>query len=81
MMLDLLMKSTQSENDTIVKYLEKEKRDANKQLEKFKIQKEREKEEKLKELNQMRENREQELREKEQNLLNWEDKIKDEEAK
>lgn len=49
-MLDMLMENTASENGTLIKYLEKEKKDAERELKKFKRQKEKEKEDRIREL-------------------------------
>lgn len=80
-MLDLLAKNTHVDNNTVQQYLEKEKKDAEKELKKYKLQKAKEKEDLLKELEAAKLRREEEFRQKEEQMLNWEEKVKQEEAK
>lgn len=80
-MLDMLMEHTHKDNDTVQKYLMKEKKDAEKELKRFKKAKLKEKEQKLKEIQAMREARDAELQEKESKMLNWEQRMKEEEEK
>ncbi|CDW71824.1 gcc2 and gcc3 domain-containing protein [Stylonychia lemnae] len=79
-MIDFLIGDNQN-NETIKQYLEREKKGTLRELVDFKKQKDQEKQKKLKDIEEMRANREQELREKEERMLNWEDKMKQEEAK
>eukprot|EP00347_Sterkiella_histriomuscorum_P024400 403331247 len=79
-MIDYLISKNQG-NDAIRQYLEKEKKNTLKELVDFKNQKEKEKQLKLRDIELMRENRENELREKEERMLNWEERMKQEEAK
>lgn len=61
--------------------MKSEKRQALKDLDKIKANLEREKLEKLDDIKEQKARRERELLEKEQHMLNWEDRVKEEENK
>ena len=79
-MIDYLIVNN-GDNEAIRQYLQKERKDALKELVEFKKQKELEKESKIRDIEEMRANRDKELKEKEERMLNWEDRMKQEEAK
>lgn len=81
MMIDMLMEQTNPDNEIVQQYLKREQNLLEKQLAKFKAEKAREKEALLIDIEAQRLKREQELKEKEETLLNWEGRMRDEEAK
>jgi hypothetical protein len=80
-MLERLLQDTDDPKEATAQYLKSEKRAALKDLDKMKAQLEREKLAKLDDIKEQKEKRENELREKENHMLNWEDRVREEEAK
>lgn len=80
-MLERLLQDSNDPKEAVAQYLKSEKRSALKDLDKFKAALEREKLAKLDDLKAQKEAREKELRDKEQHMLNWEDRVREEEAK
>jgi hypothetical protein len=77
-MLGFLMESNEGSgggSQTIGNYLNREKRQAQKELEAFKRDKEREKNERIQALVEIKAKREQEMREKEEKMINWEYRV------
>lgn len=70
-----------SSNEAVKQYIEKEQRDLVKELELFKEQKQEDKLKKIQAIENNRLQRESELKEKEERMMNWEGRMKDEEAK
>jgi hypothetical protein len=80
LMIDML-KDKGIGNETVNGYLDKEKRALDRDLERFKREKQKEKAEKLRQLEEMRHRREQELSDKEASMLSWESRVREEEEK
>jgi len=80
LMIDML-KAKGIGNETVNCYLDKEKRVLDRDLERFKREKQKEKADKIRQLEEMRHRREQELNDKEESMLSWESRVRAEEDK
>ena len=79
--LEKLLQECQDPKEAVAQYLKSEKRQALKDLDKIKLNLEQEKLAKLDEIKSAKEKREKDLIDRENHMLNWEDRVRDEEGK